>query len=303
MRSSVARTGRQRAGVRCRAGGSRGELGDRAGREGSRGRPSRRLRHSTRTRGAQDKSNVNTVVVETDVVDADGRRVGRSRNATYFSQEHEFRIEFNHRGESEDGDFGALDDQGSSARVVAGKGALNEWITNPKLLLIASYGEANVTEASGQSAGGAGGERSVWCVTLPKVKVFSWTVIPSFDISATVKPNGVVFTSDRIVLDGINIPDSLRNTKIEFSLFSQLYLEEEGGEGRTSEGAASSMVAQNALTLGVYLPRGLSRLPGVKRTGNTIVRAILNSVDRTAKYKLMKSFQNYVKSNIKAYEQ
>ena len=95
----------------------------------------------------------------------------------------------------------------------------------------------------------------------------------------------------------------MRNTKIEFSLFSQLYLEEEGGEGRTSEGAASSMVAQNALTLGVYLPRGLSRLPGVKRTGNTIVRAILNSVDRTAKYKLMKSFQNYVKSNIKAYEQ
>ena len=56
------------------------------------------------------------------------------------------------------------------------------------------------------------------------------------------------------------------------------------------------MVAQNALALGVYLPRGLSRLPGVKRTGNIIVSAILNSVDRSAKYKLMRSFERYMSS-------
>merc|ERR1712182_44721 len=70
-------------------------------------------------------------------------------------------------------------------------------------------------------------QNSVWCVTLPRVKLLSWTVIPMFDIRASVQPNGVIFTSDRIVLDGIGIPVSLRNTKIEFSLFSKLYVHEE----------------------------------------------------------------------------
>ena len=136
------------------------------------------------------------------------------------------------------------------------------------------------------------------------MKVFSWTVIPKFDIRATVKPNGVVFTSDRIILDGINIPESLRDTKIDFSLFSQLYVDEveipetEGGAQGGDDLCVSTMVAQNALTLGVYLPRAISILPGVKKTGNIIVRTILNSVDRSAKFKLMKSFEAYIKSKL-----
>mmetsp|Transcript_2567 Transcript_2567/g.8764 ORF Transcript_2567/g.8764 Transcript_2567/m.8764 type:complete len:304 (+) Transcript_2567:64-975(+) len=218
-------------------------------------------------------------------------RAGRS--ATYFSQDHEFRIDFDHSVRLTSADEKVELDTTEAFKLVAGKETLSEWITNPKLLLVASYGEDNVKEAEDKGYGGDDDDDgiSVWSVTLPKVKVFSWTVIPSFDISATVLPNGVVFKSNYIVLDGINIPDSLRNTKIEFDLFSQLYLEE-GREGGTS----STMVAQNALALGVYLPRGLSRLPGVKRTGNIIVSAILNSVDRSAKYKLMRSFERYMSS-------
>ena len=218
-------------------------------------------------------------------------RAGRS--ATYFSQDHEFRIDFDHSVRLTSADEKVELDTTEAFKLVAGKETLSEWITNQKLLLVASYGEDNVKEAEDKGYGGDDDDDgiSVWSVTLPKVKVFSWTVIPSFDISATVLPNGVVFKSNYIVLDGINIPDSLRNTKIEFDLFSQLYLEE-GREGGTS----STMVAQNALALGVYLPRGLSRLPGVKRTGNIIVSAILNSVDRSAKYKLMRSFERYMSS-------
>jgi len=241
-----------------------------------------------------------------------GTRKGKGKGATYFNQEHEFRIEFNHlvqlSVDEDEHEDEYCEMELDTVKCVAGRGALNRWITNPKLLLIASYGEDNVQEIGNGGGGGDGREKSsVWCVTLPKVKVFSWTVVPSFDISATVEQNGVVFTSDRIVLDGIGIPDSLRNTRLEFSLYSHLYVEEEEEEKKREEeeseelSSSSTMVAQNALTLGVYLPRGLSRVPGVKRTGNIIVRTILNSVDRTAKTKLLKSFQEYIKSNVGTY--
>jgi hypothetical protein len=277
----------------------------------------RRVDASWLTRTSQDPSRLTAVVEENEeaatstssttppeIVALPPNEAGtrKGKGATYFNQEHEFRIEFNHLVQlSVDEDMHEdeyCEMEMDTVKCVAGRGALNRWITNPKLLLIASYGEDNVHEIV--HGGGDGGEKSVWCVTLPKVKVFSWTVVPSFDISATVEQNGVVFTSDRIVLDGIGIPDSLRNTRLEFSLYSHLYVEEvESGEEELS--SSSTMVAQNALTLGVYLPRGLSRVPGVKRTGNIIVRTILNSVDRTAKTKLLKSFQEYIKSNVGTY--
>ncbi|QDZ20361.1 hypothetical protein HOP50_04g28770 [Chloropicon primus] len=224
-----------------------------------------------------------TMVVEPSEENPLSQGRGRSEGATYFSQDHEFKVDFDHAF------------QGG----VAGRTMLGEWVTNPGLLLVASYGEDNVRRAEGDESQQEEDEgTSVWHVTLPKVKIFSWQVQPSFDISATVMPNGIVFTSKSIVLDGTNIPDSLKSTQIEFSLFSQLYLEDEDAEGESSERVQgrSSMIAQNALTLGVYLPKRLSRLPGVKRTGNIIVRTILNSVDRSAKNKLVMSFQNYRKS-------
>lgn len=285
----------------------------------------RRLDASWLTRTSQDPSRLSVIVEEEEGENAyeaaasSTSKTPIARNgkgATYFNQEHEFRIEFNHLvqlsvdDEVDEDEYEEMEID--TVKCVAGRGALNRWITNPKLLLIASYGEDNVHEVVNGSGSGSGSgrdassrEKSVWCVTLPKVKIFSWTVVPSFDISATVEENGVVFTSDRIVLDGIGIPDSLRNTKLEFSLYSHLYVEDETDLEKapvlSDVSSSSTMVAQNALTLGVYLPRGLSRLPGVKRTGNIIVRTILNSVDRTAKTKLLKSFQEYIKSNVQTY--
>jgi len=257
-------------------------------------------------------ASASTSVVETTTTTATTTTQKR-KGATYFTQDHEFRIDFDHAVQlSFDEDVDG-DPETEDLKVNAGEKLLKEWITNPELLLIASYGEDNVklrevSEMVQEENESTSSQNSVWCVTLPRVKLLSWTVIPMFDIRASVKPNGVIFTSDRIVLDGIGIPDSLRNTKIEFSLFSKLYVQEEDPNNSNAKdheaqiplsSNVSTMIAQNALTLGVYLPKAVSRLPGVKRTGTIIVRTILNSVDRTAKKELMKSFQEYIRSKFR----
>lgn len=258
---------------------------------------------SWRGRASPDQSATSVVVEEDNETPSSSSTssLGEDAGATYFNQEHEFRIDFDHLVQlsvdfDDEDDDEYSDFEIDTMKCNVGREALNNWITNPKLLLIASYGEDNVHETvSGDQ------NEKIFFVTLPKVKIFSWTVVPSFDISATVEQNGVVFTSDSIRLDGTGIPDSLRSTKIAFSLYSHLYVEEqeeEQGLQGNGMGSVSTMVAQNALRLGVYLPKLASRLPGVKRTGNIIVRTILNSVDRSAKNKLMKSFQDYIKSNV-----
>ena len=66
-------------------------------------------------------------------------RAGRS--ATYFSQDHEFRIDFDHSVRLTSADEKVELDTTEAFKLVAGKETLSEWITNPKLLLVASYGE------------------------------------------------------------------------------------------------------------------------------------------------------------------
>ena len=168
---------------------------------------------------------------------------------------------------------------------------LRAWMKDPRHLLVASYGEENVREAP-DSEGGPGGEGMLWRVRLPSVKVLAWSVVPTFDVLAVLEDGGVVFTSDHIELSGSAVPKSFMG--MDFSLYSRLALtQSEYAEAPPQEQVIS---AENSLELGVDLPRRLARLPGVRATGNTIIRAILKAVDSSARKRLRKSFEDWTEA-------
>jgi len=209
---------------------------------------------------------------------AENIKGGHNKETAYFSQDHTFRLEFDH----------TRDPRNDIDRVDS-KRALVEWIRSPEQLLIASYGKDNVSHIGVKK-----GDLK-WCVLLPPVRIFGWKVLPSFDVTAQLEDEGVTFTSQEIILDGNGGIAKLKKSAIEFSLYSRMRLQHSEEDKRDSV-CKTTMVAENVLMLGVALPSRLARAPGVKQTGNAIVKAILSAVDKSAKKRLKKSFEVW-KSN------
>ena len=107
---------------------------------------------SWRGRASPDQSATSVVVEEdNETPSSSSSSLEEDAGATYFNQEHEFRIDFDHLVQLSMDFDDEDDDEYSDFKIDTmkcniGREALNNWITNPKLLLIASYGEDNVHE-------------------------------------------------------------------------------------------------------------------------------------------------------------